>query len=112
MRSSHPPTGTVVIADVPFENRSGSKPRPVVLVGDATYWQGDDCVCVCPITSSAPRPQDVSLAWEAARLRQASCVRPRPVIIPKDCVTHRVGQLTPQDTSSLRRTVRRVLDLG
>jgi len=105
------PVGTVFVAETHFEDSTQAKRRPVVLIGAADYWRDDEKVCVCPITTKPPRSQDVPLAWRHAGLRRESCVRPRPIILRRTRITHRVGGLAPEDLTALRAALRHVLDL-
>ena len=103
--------GTVYVAVIPYEDRTGEARRPVVLIGSPSYWQPDARRLVCPITTAAPRPADIALDWQALGLRSPSCVRPRPVIIPKSDIRFEVGHLAADDLEALQAALRDVLGL-
>ena len=103
--------GTVILARVPFANGSGAKRRPVVLVGNPSYWRGDHSALVCPVTTARPRIADVPVDWQTAGLVRPSCVRPRPLVLPKAELGWRVGALTAGDLEALKDALRTVLGL-
>lgn len=103
--------GTVALARVPFANGSGAKRRPVVLVGNPSYWAADHSALVCPVTTAPPRIADVPVNWQAAGLLRRSCVRPRPIVLSKGELGWRVGALAAEDLEALEDALRTVLGL-
>jgi len=103
--------GTVMIARVPFENGSGARRRPVVIVGSPAYWGKDDSALVCPATTAQTRTGDVLIDWQAVGLVHPSCVRPRPRLVAKADLRWRVGELTADDLAALKDALRRALGL-
>jgi mRNA-degrading endonuclease toxin of MazEF toxin-antitoxin module len=103
--------GTIFVADVPFDDRGGTKRRPVVLVGKPGYWKRDNSALVCPITTAQHRTDDVAIDWRAAGLARVSRVRPRPRLLPKADIGWRLGRLTDADLVALKQTLREILDL-
>lgn len=103
--------GTVFVADVPFDDRGATKRRPVVLIGDPTYWGKDESALVCPITTATHRETDVPLDWEAAGLPKPSCARPRPRLLAKTDLQWLLGAVTAHDLAALKEGLRRALDL-
>jgi mRNA interferase MazF len=103
--------GTVFVADVPFDDRGGSKRRPVVLIGKPAYWRRDDSALVCPITTAQHHLDDVVIDWQAAGLARPSRVRPRPRLLPRTDIAWRLGRLTDHDLTALKQALREVLDL-
>jgi len=103
--------GTVMIGRVPFDNSSGAKGRPVVIVGNPAYWGKDASALVCAVTSVGPRSGDVPIDWQAAGLLQPSYVRPRPRILARADLEWRVGALTADDLEALNDALRMVLGL-
>jgi mRNA-degrading endonuclease toxin of MazEF toxin-antitoxin module len=93
--------GTVAVATISFDEQEKAKRRPVVLIGDPSYWRWDKAALVCPVTSGRPRPRDVPIDWMAAGLRRPSCVRPRPRTIAKANMTWELGKLTNEDLGAL-----------
>ena len=103
--------GTVFIANVPFEDGRSGKRRPVVLVGNPGYWNHDLRALICPVTTASPRPGVVRLDWRGAGLLQPSCVRPRPIIVPKRRLRWELGAIRMEDLDALLSALRHVLGL-
>lgn len=103
--------GTVFVAEVPFDDRGGTKRRPVVLIGNPGYWGRDDSALVCPLTTAIHRRTDVPLDWQPLGLPRPSRARPRPRLLPKADLQWRLGQLSAQDIAALKNALRKTLDL-
>src|SRR5688500_14287530 len=94
------PVGDVVLIQIPYHQTMGGKIRPAVVVLDS----GDAVLVVAPVTS-AMRFTDYDLellAWQAAGLNVASCVRVHKLaVLAKANVIRVLGALSRHDRVSL-----------
>ena len=94
--------GEVYVCIFPFTSGRGAKARPVLVLVDL----GSDCL-VCRITS-VPHQGFLDLAlsrWQEAGLEKPSTIRlSRVVTIEKSLLKVRIGKLSNEDLSLVRKT--------
>src|ERR1035438_1757364 len=96
--------GDVVLAQIAFHQRSGSKIRPLVVVLDA----GDDDFVAVPITSRSGRNEfDLPLEqWQAASLNVPSLVRiHKMTVVAKQDLLRPLGRLSASDLAAFTERV-------
>ena len=90
----------IVLIDVPFHQRQGSKIRPAVVLLDSA----DDDLVAAPVTSRQPR-DDLELRlldWRASGLVMESVVRAHKIaVISKAVIRRRLGALSDRDLAGL-----------
>lgn len=105
--------GDILLVHFPFTNGSAAKLRPVLVVSEDRFNQGDDIV-VLPI-SSQPDPGDpfsyyidTSLPkFRSTNLRMSSSVKwTKPLTIDKRTATRRLGTLHPDCLEEIRSRLR------
>lgn len=84
----------LVLAEVPFEDCSESKIRPILIVDNEAYL-----IRCFSVTSNTSRPEDyVIKEWKAASLRKPSAIRVQKILeLDADFVGHKIGHLQPID---------------
>ncbi len=94
--------GEVYVCIFPFTSGRGAKARPVLVLADL----GSDCL-VCRITS-VPHQGFLDLTiggWQEAGLEKPSTIRlSRVVTIEKSLLKVRIGKLSDDDLSLVRKT--------
>ena len=111
--------GQVVVVDVPFSDRSGSKPRPAVIVSDEGFHRGLPDLIVCPISSQPrffrrPGVGDFPLSdWRRVGLRHPSTVRISKILaVDKQIIKRILGALVSPDLTGVERGLRGALRLA
>lgn len=96
--------GQVVVANVPFSNHSGSKPRPALVISTEAFHRTLLDVIVCPISSrpryyQRPGPGDQPLRhWKDVGLRYPSTVRLSNILaVDKKIIKRSPGRLLKDD---------------
>ena len=110
------PRGTVLFTEVPFSGSVGSKRRPVVVLSTEDHQQGGSKLVVVGVTSTvAPplRPGDVLLKdWLQAGLLKPSAVRGGLVVIDRNEIVRRLGQLSDRDFTDVEQGVAGIMGLA
>ena len=111
--------GQVIVVNVPFSDRSGTKPRPALVISSEAYHAKLPDLIVCPISSQPrfyrrPSPGDCPLRdWRAIGLRQPSTVRISKILaVDKAIIKRPLGLLSPQDLARVEAAVRQALGLA
>jgi mRNA interferase MazF len=106
--------GDVVLVQVDFSDRSGTKVRPAIVVSSDTYNQGPD-VLLTSVTSNLGairHPGDhVVLDWQGAGLRRPSLLQMKVFIVEQTLVRSTLGRLQPDDMAALDRGLLTALGL-
>ena len=110
--------GQVVVVDVPFSNRTGTKPRPALIISDHSFHSTLPDVIVCPISSqpryhTRPGPGDCPIgSWKALNLRYASTVRVSKILsVDKQIIRRKLGTLAQPDMARIESALRAALKL-
>jgi mRNA interferase MazF len=104
--------GDVAIVPFPFTDMAVAKPRPALTLSSRTANEESGNTVFAMITTAARShwPQDVPLSdYQAAGLSAASIIRVKLFTLDNRLIARRVGQLSPQDRSAVRRMLARVL---
>jgi len=110
--------GHVIVANVPFPDRSRAKPRPALVVSTEAFHRRLPDVIVCPISSQPryyrrPGPGDHPLRqWKAVGLRYPSTARVSNIVaVDKAIVSRILGVLTPEDLERVTQGLRQAFGL-
>lgn len=107
--------GDVVLVDVEFTDRSGSKLRPAVVPSTFEYHQMGRDVVNAPITSNlntTPHLGDHRIAaWERAGLLVPGIVQAKPATLDEAFIRRQIGSLVAVDLAGVEVGLRRALDL-
>lgn len=110
--------GGVVVVEVPFSGRSGSKRRPAVVVSTESFHRRLRDVIVCPISSQPryyerPGPGDLPLRhWNAVGLRHPSTARVSNLVsVEKKIIRRRLGTLLREDLERIQGSLREAFGL-
>lgn len=110
--------GRVVILEVPFSDRSGSKRRPALVVSTATFHRKLRDVIVCPISSQPryyerPGPGDHPLRhWNLVGLRYPSTARISNLVsVEKRIIKGSLGTLPAEDLERVEEGLREAFGL-
>ena len=102
--------GQVVVVNVPFTGRTGTKPRPALVVSTEVFRRKLPDVIVCPISSQpryfqGPGPGDHPLqGWKAVGLKHPSTVRISNILAVEKRIVKRVlGALRADDLSRIEK---------
>ena len=94
-------TGDVLLVPYPFDERAGSRKRPVVVISSEEFNEATNDLIVAQVTSrvSAPsRPGDITIvSWREANLPAPAMVRSRLATLETSSVLRRLGSLTEED---------------
>ncbi len=111
--------GQVIVVNVPFSDRSGTKPRPGLVISTEAFHARLPDLVVCPISSQPrfyrrPGPGDCPLRdWRATGLRHPSTVRISKILaVDKSIIKRAVGSLSPPDLARVAVAVRQALGLN
>jgi len=111
--------GQAIVVNVPFSNRSGTKPRPALVVSSEAFHAKLPDLIVCPISSQPrfyrrPGPGDCRLRdWRAIGLRQPSTVRISKILaVDKVIIKRSLGLVSAQDRVRVEVGVRQALGLA
>jgi mRNA-degrading endonuclease toxin of MazEF toxin-antitoxin module len=92
--------GDVVVARFPYVEGTGAKPRPCLIVSSKKYFEENNQVIALQITSRK-RSKNLDAAkiekWKEAGLDAPSVVRPKPVTLPADEISGKIGRIDPAD---------------
>lgn len=107
--------GDIVLVNVEFTDRSGSKLRPAVVLSTFDYHQMGRDVVIAPITSNlntAPHLGDHRIAaWERAGLLVPGVVQAKPSTLDETFIRRQIGALVAVGLAGVETGVRRALDL-
>lgn len=111
--------GEIIVVNVPFSDRTGTKPRPaLVLSSEAFHGKLPDLI-VCPISSQPrfyrrPGPGDYPIRdWRAIGFRHPSTVRISKILaVDKAIIKRPFGLLPNQDLARVDAGVRKALGLA
>jgi mRNA interferase MazF len=110
--------GHVIVANVPFPDQSGAKPRPALVVSTEAFHRRLPDVIVCPISSQPrsyrrPGPGDHPLRhWKAVGLRYPSTARVSNIVaVDKAIVSRILGVLPPEDLERVTQGLRQAFGL-
>lgn len=110
--------GQVVVVNVPFSGRGGSKPRPALIVSAESFHRRLLDVIVAPVSSQPrhhqrPGPGDHPLEqWKDLGLRHPSTVRlSNLVAIEKTLIKRVLGSLHADDLARVASGLREALGL-
>ena len=105
-----------MLVNVPFSDRSGVKPRPVLVISAETFHRGLPDMIVCPISSQPrfyrrPEPGDCPLRnWRSIGLRYPSTVRISKILaVDKQIVKRALGSLSSPDLTRVEVDIRQAL---
>lgn len=111
--------GQVIVVDVPFSDRSGTKPRPAMIISADAFHRGLPDIIVCPISSqpryfTRPGPGDCPLrAWRVIGLRHPSTLRVSKLLaIDKRIVRRTLGTASREDLAHVDGALRQALALA
>lgn len=98
--------GDVVVAKIRFSDRSIEKPRPAVVVSNATFHARKPDIIVASITSNVNCAVELGefliADLSAVRLKVPSRVKAFISTIDPDIIKYKIGQFSETDTGSLR----------
>ena len=93
--------GDPILVAYPFEEHTGGRQRPALVVSPAQYNDATGELVVGQITSritATPRPGDYQIRdWKDANLPRAAMVRSRLATLQSVLVLRRLGELTAPD---------------
>ena len=102
--------GEIVLIRIDFHNTPGGKLRPAAVLLDP----GDDDFVAAPVTSRY-RASDFDVPihqWREAGLNTASTIRAHKLmVLAKDEIVHRLGELTVADRTALGEVLRRAFSM-
>src|ERR1035437_3496015 len=102
--------GEIVLIRIDFHNTPGGKLRPAAVLLDS----GDDDFVAAPVTSRF-RASDFDIPihqWREAGLNTASTIRAHKLmVLAKDEIVHRLGELTVADRTALGEVLRRAFSM-
>jgi mRNA interferase MazF len=108
----------VVVVDVAFTGRTGSKLRPALVVSTLSFHRKLPDVILCPISSqprryNRPGPGDHPLRhWRAARLRLPSTARLSNLLsVEKSLIRRVLGTLAEEDMQRIKAGLQAALGL-
>jgi len=111
--------GQVVVLNIPFTDRTGTKRRPALVVSTETFHRKLLDVIVCPISSQPryfqrPGPGDHPLVhWSSVGLRHPSTVRVSNILAVEKRIIKRVlGVIPAEDLSRVERGLAQAFGLG
>lgn len=110
--------GQVVVVDVAFTGRTGSKLRPALVVSTQAFHRKLPDLIICPISSqprwySRPGPGDHPLRhWKAVALRLPSTARISNLVsVEKSLIRRVLGILPAEDMLRIKSGLRAALGL-
>ena len=110
--------GQVVVVNVLFTGKTGTKPRPALVVSDETFHAKLPDVIICPISSQPryyrrPGPGDHPLKhWKAVGLRYPSTVRISNLLaVEKKLLKRKLGALHADDLAQVELGLRHAFAL-
>ncbi len=110
--------GQVVVVDIRFSGRSGSKLRPALVISSETFHRKLRDVIVCPISSQPrcherPGPGDYPLRhWKAVGLRYPSAVRISNIVgVEKKIIRRALGAVSKHDLKHVEKGLREAFGL-
>mgnify|MGYP001382834474 CR=1 FL=1 len=107
--------GDVVLVDVEFTDRTGSKLRPAVVLSVIEYNQNGQDVVIAPITSNlgtTPHLGDYRVVfWQRAGLLAPGIVQAKPTTVEAMFIKRQVGTLLFDDLAGVEAGLRQALDL-
>ena len=105
--------GDVIVVPFPFTDQSAIKKRPAVVVSSEANHRERPDIILMAITSQvrpAPTVGEVAIVhWQAAGLLKPSVIKPLVTTIEARLVLRQLGQLHPDDLSTLRQVLAAVL---
>lgn len=108
--------GDVVLVEVEFTDRTGSKRRPAVVLSTFGYNRMGYDVVIAPITSNlatAPRLGEYRIMnWHPAGLLVPGVVQAKPATLDETFIRRKIGALLPSDLAGVEAGLRRVFDLS
>jgi mRNA-degrading endonuclease toxin of MazEF toxin-antitoxin module len=111
--------GQVIVVNVPFSDRSGTKPRPALVISAEAFHGKLPDLIVCPISSQPrfyrrPGPGDCPLRdWRSIGLRHPSTVRISKILaVDKAIIKRPLGLLSTPDLARVDASVRQALGLS
>ncbi len=111
--------GQIVVVNVPFSDRTGTKPRPALILSTVAFHSKLPDIIVCPISSQPrfyrrPGPGDCPIRhWQAIGFRYPSTVRVSKILaVDKAIVKRPFGRLSDQDLTRVEAHVRQALGLA
>lgn len=107
--------GDVVLVDVEFTDRTGSKLRPAVVLSVIEYNQTGQDLVIAPITSNlgtTPHLGDYRVvSWQRAGLLSPGIVQAKPTTVEARFIQRKVGALPIADLEGVEAGLRQALDL-
>lgn len=103
--------GDVVLLDVEFIDRRGSKRRPAIVVSNDDYNRSSRDAVIVPLSSStAPlRLGDWRLNdWESAGLVRASVAKGRPLTTAQRRIERKLGRVSGADLEGVLSSLRAI----
>ncbi len=105
--------GDIIVVPFPFTDQTATKKRPAVVVSSESYHRARPDLILMAITSQIhPAPtvgEAIVVHWQAAGLLKPSVIKPLLTTIDANLVIRQLGQLHPDDQSSLRQVLAAVL---
>jgi mRNA interferase MazF len=105
--------GDVVLVPFPFTSQTVSKKRPAVVVSNHAYNTTRPDVVVMAVTSQlrpSPTPGEVLVGqWQDAGLLKPSVIKPVFATLERTLVIRRLGTLSADDRTSLRKGIGEIL---
>jgi mRNA interferase MazF len=104
--------GDVVLVEVIFSDRSGSKLRPAMVLSGPAYNRERQEIVIAAITSNVDRilPGDSKItAWQEAGLKVPSLVTAIIQTVKKSLLRKRLGEMSPADQAKAERSIRAAL---
>jgi mRNA interferase MazF len=105
--------GDVVLVPFPFTDQTTTKKRPAVVVSSAAYQGARSDLIVMAVTGQIRFPTGFGEVmideWKKAGLLKPFVIKPVLTTIEKTLVLRWLGQLEPQDQTTLRAALRVIL---
>lgn len=106
--------GDVVLARFPYVEGTGAKPRPCLIISSKKYFEENNHVIALQITSKKRNKNlDASRIkkWKEAGLDMPSVVRPKPVTLPADEISGKIGRIDSTDLQRVMSKFIKVLNI-
>ena len=105
--------GDVILVPFPFTDQSASKRRPAVVISSTAYHRTRPDIVIMAVTSQQPTALSVGEVqvqdWHGAGLLKPSVLKPVLTTIDPALVLKKLGQLTPDDQSLLRKALAQII---
>ena len=104
--------GDIVLVEVIFSERSGSKKRPALVISNKNYHKNREKMIIAAITSNIERilVGDTPVKhWKESGLKYASTVTGILQTIKQKMITAKIGRLTTDDLRLVKKNLNDIL---